>query len=135
MLAEHHFQHEGYEVIPNILMVAVHLAHVTKRLKTGCGFNITPMWHPLRLAEDFATADILTKGRTIRGRLTRGVPRRRYIRLRRQVEDALRLYLAEQLVHRRGVAEVAFAQLDGVLEVCNVLAGRAPAAGADHFNR
>ncbi len=65
--AEHHFQHEGYEVIPNILMLAVHLSHVTKRLKTGCGFNITPMWHPLRLAEDFATADILTKGRTIFG--------------------------------------------------------------------
>lgn len=27
-LAEHHFQPEGYEVIPNPLMVAVHLAHV-----------------------------------------------------------------------------------------------------------
>ena len=47
--------------------MAVHLAHVTKRLKIGCGFNITPMWHPLRLAEDFATADILTKGRTVFG--------------------------------------------------------------------
>src|SRR4029450_11973610 len=51
-LAEHHFQHEGYECIPNILMLAVHLAHVTKRLRIGCGFNIAPMWHPLRLAED-----------------------------------------------------------------------------------
>jgi alkanesulfonate monooxygenase SsuD/methylene tetrahydromethanopterin reductase-like flavin-dependent oxidoreductase (luciferase family) len=66
-LAEHHFQHEGYECLPNILMVAVHLAHVTQRLKIGCGFNITPMWHPLRLAEDFATADVLTKGRTVFG--------------------------------------------------------------------
>ncbi len=66
-LAEHHFQHEGYECLPNILMVAVHLAHVTKRLKIGCGFNIAPMWHPLRLAEDFATADILTGGRTVFG--------------------------------------------------------------------
>ena len=66
-LAEHHFQHEGYEVLPNILMLAVHLAHVTERLKIGCGFNITPMWHPLRLAEDYATADILTKGRTVFG--------------------------------------------------------------------
>ena len=66
-LAEHHFQHEGYECIPNILMLAVHLAHVTKKLKIGCGFNIAPMWHPLRLAEDFATADILTKGRTVFG--------------------------------------------------------------------
>jgi alkanesulfonate monooxygenase SsuD/methylene tetrahydromethanopterin reductase-like flavin-dependent oxidoreductase (luciferase family) len=66
-LAEHHFQHEGYEVIPNILMAAVHLAHLTSRLRIGCGFNITPMWHPLRLAEDFATADILTRGRTVFG--------------------------------------------------------------------
>ncbi|HTV87802.1 MAG TPA: LLM class flavin-dependent oxidoreductase [Stellaceae bacterium] len=66
-MAEHHFQHEGYEALPNILMCAVHLAHVTKQLKIGCGFNITPMWHPLRLAEDFATADILTRGRTVFG--------------------------------------------------------------------
>ena len=66
-LAEHHFQHEGYECIPNLLMHSVHLAHVTKRLRFGCGFNITPMWHPLRLAEDFAMADILTGGRVIFG--------------------------------------------------------------------
>ena len=66
-LAEHHFQPEGYECIPNILMAAVHLAHVTENIKIGCGFNITPMWHPLRLAEDYATADILTKGRTVFG--------------------------------------------------------------------
>ena len=66
-MAEHHFQPEGYECIPNILMLAVHLAHVTERLKIGCGFNIAPMWHPLRLAEDYATADILTGGRVIFG--------------------------------------------------------------------
>src|ERR1700732_5033791 len=66
-LAEHHFQHEGYECLPNILMCAVHLAHVTKQLRIGGGFNIAPMWHPLRLAEDYATADILTKGRTVFG--------------------------------------------------------------------
>ena len=66
-MAEHHFQPEGYECIPNLLMLAVHLAHVTERINIGCGFNITPMWHPLRLAEDYATADILTGGRTIFG--------------------------------------------------------------------
>jgi alkanesulfonate monooxygenase SsuD/methylene tetrahydromethanopterin reductase-like flavin-dependent oxidoreductase (luciferase family) len=66
-LAEHHFQHEGYEVIPNLLMHAVHLAHITKRLRIGCGFNIAPMWHPLRLAEDYAVADILTRGRCVFG--------------------------------------------------------------------
>jgi alkanesulfonate monooxygenase SsuD/methylene tetrahydromethanopterin reductase-like flavin-dependent oxidoreductase (luciferase family) len=62
-LAEHHFQPEGYECIPNIMILAVHLAHLTRQLNFGCGFNITPMWHPLRLAEDYAMADILTKGR------------------------------------------------------------------------
>jgi alkanesulfonate monooxygenase SsuD/methylene tetrahydromethanopterin reductase-like flavin-dependent oxidoreductase (luciferase family) len=66
-LAEHHFQREGYECIPNILMLAVHLAHLTERVRFGCGFNILPMWHPLRLAEDFATADVLTGGRVVMG--------------------------------------------------------------------
>src|SRR6202166_538987 len=66
-MAEHHFQPEGTECLPNIIMLAVHLAHLTKRLKFHTGFNITPMWHPLRLAEDFATADILTDGRIIFG--------------------------------------------------------------------
>ena len=66
-MAEHHFQNEGYECLPNVLMMAVHLAHITERIRIGCGFNIAPMWHPLRLAEDFATADILTGGRTTFG--------------------------------------------------------------------
>ena len=65
--AEHHFQHEGNETIPNLLLLYVHLANITKNLKFGCGFNINTMWHPLRLAEDYATADILTNGRVIFG--------------------------------------------------------------------
>jgi alkanesulfonate monooxygenase SsuD/methylene tetrahydromethanopterin reductase-like flavin-dependent oxidoreductase (luciferase family) len=43
------------------------LAQPTTRLKVGCAFNILTMWHPLRLAEDFAMADILTNGRMIFG--------------------------------------------------------------------
>ena len=66
-MAEHHFQPEGYECLPNLLLFQVHLAHLTKRIKLGCAFNIAPMWHPLRLAEDFATADILTGGRVVFG--------------------------------------------------------------------
>jgi alkanesulfonate monooxygenase SsuD/methylene tetrahydromethanopterin reductase-like flavin-dependent oxidoreductase (luciferase family) len=66
-MAEHHFQPEGYECIPNVLLMALHLTHITRNLKIGCGFNITPMWHPLRLAEDYAMADILSGGRVIFG--------------------------------------------------------------------
>ena len=66
-MAEHHFQREGYECIPNVIMMGTHLAAKTERLKFGCGFNIVPMWHPLRLAEDYAMADVLTGGRMIFG--------------------------------------------------------------------
>jgi alkanesulfonate monooxygenase SsuD/methylene tetrahydromethanopterin reductase-like flavin-dependent oxidoreductase (luciferase family) len=65
--AEHHFQHEGYEVIPNLILYSTWLATQTTRLKFGCAFNILPMWHPIRLAEDYAMADILTGGRVIMG--------------------------------------------------------------------
>jgi alkanesulfonate monooxygenase SsuD/methylene tetrahydromethanopterin reductase-like flavin-dependent oxidoreductase (luciferase family) len=66
-MAEHHFQREGYEVIPNLLLYSTWLATQTGRLKFGCAFNVLPMWHPVRLAEDYAMADILTGGRVIMG--------------------------------------------------------------------
>jgi len=65
--AEHHFQHEGYEVFPNLILLGTWLATQTRRLKFGCAFNVLPMWHPLRLAEDYAAADIMTNGRIIMG--------------------------------------------------------------------
>lgn len=65
--AEHHFQREGYEVIPNLILWGTYLAARTRQLKFGCAFNVTPMWHPIRLAEDYAVADIMTDGRVIFG--------------------------------------------------------------------
>ena len=65
--AEHHFQREGYEVFPNLVQLGLWLATQTKRLKFGCAFNILPMWHPIRLAEDYAMADIVTDGRIVMG--------------------------------------------------------------------
>ncbi|HWC68727.1 MAG TPA: LLM class flavin-dependent oxidoreductase [Acidimicrobiales bacterium] len=60
---EHHFQHEGYEVLPNLIMFGLHVAARTEELRMGQMFNVVPQWHPLRLAEDFALADVLTGGR------------------------------------------------------------------------
>jgi alkanesulfonate monooxygenase SsuD/methylene tetrahydromethanopterin reductase-like flavin-dependent oxidoreductase (luciferase family) len=65
--AEHHFQHEGYECFPNLILLSTWLATQTRQLKFGCGFNVLPMWHPVRLAEDYAMADIMTGGRVIMG--------------------------------------------------------------------
>src|SRR4051812_26468847 len=80
--AEHHFQHEGYECIPNLIQWGLWLATQTKRLKFGCGFNILPMWHPVRLAGDYAMADIVTDGGGVMG-IGRGYHTRGRERLKR----------------------------------------------------
>ncbi len=61
-LTEHHFQHEGYEVVPNGILFGAFLAERTSRIRIGTMFNIIAQWHPLRLAEDFATLHNLSGG-------------------------------------------------------------------------
>ncbi|MYE65092.1 MAG: LLM class flavin-dependent oxidoreductase [Acidimicrobiaceae bacterium] len=74
-LTEHHFQHEGYEVIPNGILVGTILAERTENIRIGMAFNIVPQWHPLRLAEDFATMHNISGGRGILGVGRGTVPR------------------------------------------------------------
>jgi alkanesulfonate monooxygenase SsuD/methylene tetrahydromethanopterin reductase-like flavin-dependent oxidoreductase (luciferase family) len=74
-LTEHHFQHEGYEVVPNGLMFSAFLAARTSRLRIGTMFNVVGQWHPLRLAEDFALLHNLSGGRGILGVGRGTVPR------------------------------------------------------------
>ena len=72
---EHHFQHEGYEVIPNGLQISTWIAARTERIRLGTMFNVVPQWNPLRLAEDFATLHNLSGGRAILGVGRGTVPR------------------------------------------------------------
>jgi alkanesulfonate monooxygenase SsuD/methylene tetrahydromethanopterin reductase-like flavin-dependent oxidoreductase (luciferase family) len=74
-LTEHHFQYEGYEVVPNLIQFGLYLATRTERLRFGQMFNVVPQWHPLRLAEDFAMAQILTGDRMVFGVGRGTVPR------------------------------------------------------------
>ena len=74
-LTEHHFQYEGYEVIPNGLLIGSVLAERTERIRIGMAFNVVPQWHPLKLAEDFATLHNLSGGRGILGVGRGTVPR------------------------------------------------------------
>lgn len=60
---EHHFGHEGYELIPNPLLMGADIAARTKRIRIGQAANIITFWHPLRLAEDIALLDQLSGGR------------------------------------------------------------------------
>jgi alkanesulfonate monooxygenase SsuD/methylene tetrahydromethanopterin reductase-like flavin-dependent oxidoreductase (luciferase family) len=66
-LTEHHFQREGYEITPNVILMASVFAQHTRRIKFGAFFHVVPTWHPLRMAEDLAMADILTGGRVMFG--------------------------------------------------------------------
>src|SRR5260221_14460126 len=50
--AEHHFQREGYECLPNLIQLGLRLATPTQRLKSGGGFNNLPRRPPIRPAED-----------------------------------------------------------------------------------
>ena len=72
---EHHFQHEGYEVIPNGIQLSTWIAARTERLRLGTMFNVVPQWNPLRLAEDFSTLHNLSGGRAILGVGRGTVPR------------------------------------------------------------
>src|SRR5260221_4692491 len=59
-VTEHHFQREGYQVVPNVLLTSAVMAQHTRHLRFGAMVHPIPTWHPLRFAEDFAIADILT---------------------------------------------------------------------------
>ena len=73
---EHHFQHEGYEVIPNGILISTWIAAQHRAtLRLGTMFNVVPQWNPLRLAEDFATLHNLSGGRAILGVGRGTVPR------------------------------------------------------------
>ncbi|MDH3680221.1 MAG: LLM class flavin-dependent oxidoreductase [Acidimicrobiia bacterium] len=64
-LTEHHFQHEGYEVIPNAILTGMVVAERTSRIKIGALVHVLPQWHPLRFAEDFATLHNFSGGRAV----------------------------------------------------------------------
>ena len=72
---EHHFQYEGYEVVPNGIQLSTWIAAHTSRIRLGTMFNVVPQWNPLRLAEDFATLHNLSGGRGILGVGRGTVPR------------------------------------------------------------
>jgi alkanesulfonate monooxygenase SsuD/methylene tetrahydromethanopterin reductase-like flavin-dependent oxidoreductase (luciferase family) len=64
-VAEHHFFWDGWATPTptNPILAGADLANQTKRLRIGqCGVCL-PDWHPIRVAEDIAMLDHMTKGR------------------------------------------------------------------------
>ncbi|PYN37988.1 MAG: hypothetical protein DME01_03315 [Candidatus Rokuibacteriota bacterium] len=72
-LAELHFQKER-SVLSSPLVVGATIAGRTKRVKIGFAVQVLPLIHPLRLAEDVATLDQVSKGRLDFGVGRSGLP-------------------------------------------------------------
>ncbi len=69
---EHHYSSYGTMPSPNLIAAA--LSQRTKKIKIGVLGNILPLRdHPVRVAEEYAMIDCLSKGRLIAG-FVRGIP-------------------------------------------------------------
>src|SRR2546422_4089098 len=62
---EHHQDHDGF--LPSPLIVATAVAARTRDLRVGTSVILLPLHHPVHVAEDVITLDLVSKGRVILG--------------------------------------------------------------------
>ena len=63
--AEHHFS--NYCLVPSPLLMCAHLAGLTERIRLGAAVVVAPLYHPLRVVQEVAAVDVLTRGRLVLG--------------------------------------------------------------------
>ena len=64
-VTEHHGSAYGLAAAPSVIAGAI--AARTERIAIGYAVNVSPLHHPIRLADDIATVDHLSRGRVIAG--------------------------------------------------------------------
>ncbi len=65
-LAEVHFA-PRFSLMPAPMMILAAIAERTRRLRLGLAVNLLPLHHPMRLAEETATLDVISGGRAVFG--------------------------------------------------------------------
>ncbi len=84
-LAEHHFSTYGYLSRP--VQLATYIAAKTTRLRVGTAVIVVPLHHPLVIAEEIATLDLLAGGRVDVG-LGRGYQHYEFARFGLELESS-----------------------------------------------
>lgn len=70
-VSEHHFTSDGY--LPSPMTLAAGIGARTTDLEVGTALALAPMYEPVRLAEDAAVVDNISRGSGADGRFTLGI--------------------------------------------------------------
>ncbi len=75
-IGEHHFDSLGVNSCPHMLLASI--VPVTSRIRLAPAVSVLPLHHPLRVAEEWATLDLISGGR-VDFAVGRGYDRREYL--------------------------------------------------------
>ena len=100
--AEHHFTNYSVSVSP--LMMAAHMAGISKRIRLGAGVVVLPLYHPLRVAQEIALLDQQSGGRAVLG-IGTGYQKYEFERFGLPVEEKTDIFLEYWSVVERALAD------------------------------
>ena len=83
-IGEHHFNSLGVLSCPDLVLA--YIAARTKRIRLAPAVTVLPLHHPIRVAEQWATLDLLSNGR-VDFAAGRGYDRREYLPFHVSFED------------------------------------------------
>ncbi|HEY3919430.1 MAG TPA: LLM class flavin-dependent oxidoreductase [Stellaceae bacterium] len=97
-IGEHHFSSLGVNSAPELLLT--YIAAKTRRIRLAPAVNVLPLHHPIRVAEQWATLDLLSGGR-VDFAAGRGYDRREYAPFEVDFETNLEAFAEGlEIVHR-----------------------------------
>ena len=87
-IGEHHFDSLGVNSCPHLLLASI--ISQTRHIRLAPAVVVIPLHHPLRVAEEWATLDLLSNGR-VDFAVGRGYDRREYVPFGAEYMDSLEL--------------------------------------------